>query len=24
VRPGQTYSYMAYYTVNRLVLKEVH
>jgi hypothetical protein len=24
VRPGQTYSYMAYYTLNRLVLKEVH
>ena len=23
VRPGQTYSYMAYYTVNRVVLKEV-
>ena len=24
VRPGQTYSYMAYYNVNRLILKEVH
>ena len=24
VRAGQTYSYMAYYTVNRVILKEVH
>ena len=24
VRPGQTYSYTAHYTVNRVVLKEVH
>ena len=24
VRPGQTYTYTAYYTVTRLILKEVH